>query len=31
MSNHVYNGVSCSGIMGNIDIYRKWDYLCLGD
>ena len=24
MSNQVFNGISCSGIMGNIDNYKKW-------
>ena len=24
MSNHVFNGISCSGIIGNLDEYKKW-------
>lgn len=24
MSNHVFNGVSCSGICGNLDTHKQW-------
>jgi len=24
MSNHIFNGVSCSGIHGNLDQYKSW-------
>lgn len=24
MSNHVFNGVSCSGIYGNLDTHKQW-------